>query len=96
MPFMERFLVGLVKLMTRKTIRGKKNILIDMIFHGHGRACYLLDQIMHSLNEGRFSMQKFLRYGNARKILGRSGAKALKTGNSILKIFKPQFRRRRF
>lgn len=58
------------KLFTYKTRRGKTNILIDLLFHGHGRLGYLLDQVFHTINEGAFKPGKFIRYGNFRRILG--------------------------
>lgn len=61
------------------------NILIDMVCHGHGQAGYLLDEILHTINEGHFSSSKFLKYGNARRILGPTGARlfALLTGGNF-------------
>ncbi len=65
----------LVKLLTRKTLKGKTNILIDMVFHRWGRLGYVLDEILHTLNEGKFSLYKFRKYGNARRIFRIPGRK---------------------
>lgn len=61
------------------------NILIDMVFHGHGQSGYILDEILHTINEGHFSSSKFFKYGNARRILGPTGARifALLTGGNL-------------
>ena len=59
-----------VKLLTRKTAKGKINILIDILCHGAGRLGYIGDQLLHMANEGRFSWYKFRKYGNARRIFG--------------------------
>jgi len=56
--------------MTAKTRKGKVNYLIDMLFHGHGRVGYIIDEWLHTLNEGKFSWRKFKRYGNASRIFG--------------------------
>jgi len=58
----------MIKLLTRRTIRGKVNILIDMLFHRKGRAGYIVDEALHTLNEGKFSWHKFRKYGNAKRI----------------------------
>ncbi len=61
------------KLLTRKTFRGKMNILIDMTCHGKGWAGYVVDEMLHILNERKFSLYKFVRYGNAKRIFGSLG-----------------------
>ncbi len=67
MPGFDKF----IKLCTYKTPKGKMNILIDMLCHGHGRGGYIIDEVLHTLNEGKFSANKFIKYGNARRIFGR-------------------------
>jgi hypothetical protein len=72
--------------LTRKTGKGKLNILIDMTLHGLGPGGYVLDEIAHTVNEGRFSTNKFLRYGNARRILGPEGAAGLRLMKTLSRL----------
>ena len=61
-----------VKLFTRKTGRGKANILIDILFHGFGTLGYIFDELFHITVEGfSFSMRKFVKFGNAARIFGK-------------------------
>ena len=71
------------KLLTYKTARGKTNILIDMLCHGRGRTGYVIDEILHTINEGSFNPRKFLRYGNMGRIFGIPS-----TSRMISKLFK--------
>ncbi len=78
----------LMKLFTRSTSQGKANIAIDMIFHGKGRGATVLDELLHSINEGGFSTGKFLSYGNGKKLLGKTGGSVLGAAKSASSTFR--------
>lgn len=74
----------LSKLFTYKTGKGKMNILIDMAFHGDEKGDAIMDEVAHMMNEGGFNANKFLKYGNAKKILGKDAASTLRTLKRLL------------
>jgi hypothetical protein len=82
------------KLLTYKTAKGKLNILTDMIFHGHGTAGYIADEIVHTAIEGKFNARKAVRYGNAGRIFWglAAGLAGLMLGAAV---GKPRRRRKR-
>ncbi|MFP4029717.1 MAG: hypothetical protein ACLFWL_18215 [Candidatus Brocadiia bacterium] len=65
------------KLFSYKTIRGKLNILTDIIFHGSGRVAAIFDEIFHIIIDGGFSFTKFVKYGNIFRIFKGCGCLVL-------------------